>query len=128
MQFRVDTLSKDKTRGLFVRCLLHLKLNFNFNSNFVGIEVPLNACCGSDAPYNCTPSILCGSPGSSVCKDPSTYASWDGLHLTEASYKLVAEGILEGPYASLPLIKTCTNFKRNTGTLKLPFSDPFSST
>ncbi|KAF3334959.1 GDSL esterase/lipase [Carex littledalei] len=93
-----------------------------------GIEVPLNACCGSDAPYNCTPSILCGSPGSSVCNDPLTYASWDGLHLTETIYKLVAEGILEGPYASPPLIKTCTNFKRNTGTVKLPFTDPFSST
>ncbi|KAJ4749547.1 GDSL esterase/lipase [Rhynchospora pubera] len=92
-----------------------------------GFEVPLNACCGSDAPYNCTPSILCGSPGSSVCKDPSTYASWDGLHLTEASYKLVAEGILEGPYASPPLTKSCTNLQCDSDTLKLPFSDPFSS-
>ncbi|NP_001140937.1 GDSL esterase/lipase At2g27360-like [Zea mays] len=71
-----------------------------------GFTVPLNACCGSDAPYNCSPSILCGRPGSTVCPDPSKYISWDGLHFTEASYKVVIQGVLGG-YAKPPLSETC---------------------
>ncbi|CAL4948751.1 unnamed protein product [Urochloa decumbens] len=71
-----------------------------------GFTVPLNACCGSDAPYNCSPAILCGTPGSTVCSDPSKYISWDGLHFTEASYKVVIQGVLGG-YAIPPLSETC---------------------
>ncbi|XP_062214980.1 GDSL esterase/lipase At1g28570-like [Phragmites australis] len=71
-----------------------------------GFTVPLNACCGSDAPYNCSPSILCGRPGSMVCSDPSKYISWDGLHFTEATYKIVIQGVLGG-YAIPPLSETC---------------------
>ncbi|CAO2170622.1 unnamed protein product [Urochloa humidicola] len=71
-----------------------------------GFTVPLNACCGSDAPYNCSPSVLCGRPGSTVCSDPSKYISWDGLHFTEASYKVVIQGVLGG-YAIPPLSETC---------------------
>ncbi|CAL4955784.1 unnamed protein product [Urochloa decumbens] len=71
-----------------------------------GFTVPLNACCGSDAPYNCSPAILCGRPGSTVCSDPSKYISWDGLHFTEASYKVVIQGVLGG-YAIPPLSETC---------------------
>uniref|UniRef100_A0A0D9VUB3 SGNH hydrolase-type esterase domain-containing protein n=1 Tax=Leersia perrieri TaxID=77586 RepID=A0A0D9VUB3_9ORYZ len=35
----------------------------------------------------------------SLCPDPSTYISWDGLHLTEAAYKFVASHMLHGPYS-----------------------------
>ncbi|KAJ3670884.1 hypothetical protein LUZ60_008310 [Juncus effusus] len=106
---------------------------FRFPLQF-GFEVPLNACCGSNAPYNCTPSILCGTEGSTICSDPSKYASWDGLHLTEASYMLVAEGVLEGPYANPGLIKTCPGeFSRSLGERErereggLGFSDQCST-
>uniref|UniRef100_A0A0E0FPH9 Esterase n=1 Tax=Oryza nivara TaxID=4536 RepID=A0A0E0FPH9_ORYNI len=71
-----------------------------------GFTVPLNSCCGSDAPYNCSPSILCGHPGSVVCSDPSKYTSWDGLHFTEATYKIIIQGVL-GSYANPPLSETC---------------------
>uniref|UniRef100_A0A0A9EUN9 GDSL esterase/lipase n=1 Tax=Arundo donax TaxID=35708 RepID=A0A0A9EUN9_ARUDO len=71
-----------------------------------GFTVPLNACCGSDAPYNCSLSILCGNPGSTVCSDPSKYISWDGLHFTEATYKIVIQGVLGG-YAIPPLSEAC---------------------
>ncbi|CAO2179228.1 unnamed protein product [Urochloa humidicola] len=71
-----------------------------------GFTVPLNSCCGSDAPYNCSPSVLCGRLGSTVCSDPSKYISWDGLHFTEASYKVVIQGVLGG-YAIPPLSETC---------------------
>ncbi|XP_072961695.1 GDSL esterase/lipase At1g28570-like [Typha angustifolia] len=82
-----------------------------------GFTVPLNACCGSDGPYNCTPSISCGSPESRVCADPSAYASWDGLHLTEAAYKLVAHGVLRGPYAVPALANTCPHIELNAAPL-----------
>ncbi|TVU35966.1 hypothetical protein EJB05_17873 [Eragrostis curvula] len=71
-----------------------------------GFTVPRNACCGSDAPHNCSLSIMCGNPGSSVCPDPSKYISWDGLHFTEASYKVVIQGVLGG-YATPPLSEIC---------------------
>lgn len=71
-----------------------------------GFTVPLNSCCGSDAPHNCSPSVMCGNPGSFVCPDPSKYISWDGLHFTEATYKVIIQGVL-GSYAFPPLSETC---------------------
>ncbi|KAM3331032.1 hypothetical protein ACQJBY_027237 [Aegilops geniculata] len=71
-----------------------------------GFTVPLNSCCGSDAPHNCSLSVLCGNPGSFVCPDPSKYVSWDGLHFTEATYKVIIQGVL-GSYAVPPLSEIC---------------------
>ncbi|XP_060189628.1 GDSL esterase/lipase At1g28600-like isoform X1 [Lycium barbarum] len=56
------------------------------------------ACCGGGGPYNFDSMTKCGSPSSNVCENPSSYFSWDGVHLTEAAYKLIAEGLLQGPY------------------------------
>ncbi|PKU72679.1 GDSL esterase/lipase [Dendrobium catenatum] len=62
------------------------------------------ACCGSGGQYNFNLTAPCGSEGSHVCKDPSTYLSWDGLHLTEAAYHHIANGLLDGSFTDLPLI------------------------
>ncbi|XP_009409411.3 GDSL esterase/lipase At5g45910-like [Musa acuminata AAA Group] len=61
----------------------------------------LKACCGAggSSKYNVNLDKVCAKPGSSVCKDPSTYVSWDGSHLTETAYSLIADGWLRGPYA-----------------------------
>ncbi|KAL5218821.1 hypothetical protein ABZP36_019505 [Zizania latifolia] len=56
----------------------------------------LRACCGDGGRYNSNSLFSCGFPSSSVCPDPSTYISWDGLHLTEAAYKFVAHHMLRG--------------------------------
>lgn len=48
----------------------------------------LKACC-----------VQCGSSASKVCPNPSKYISWDGVHFTEATYKLLAKGLLEGHFA-----------------------------
>nr|CAD1834180.1 unnamed protein product [Ananas comosus var. bracteatus] len=85
---------------------------FRFPHKF-GFKTSLLACCGSHGPYNCAPSILCGTKGSSVCAEPSTYASWDGLHLTEAAYKFVASAVLNGPYAAPSLSETCPTIELN---------------
>jgi hypothetical protein len=45
-------------------------------------------------------AAACGSPGATtVCGDPSKYVHWDGVHLTEAAYKYIANGWLNGLYA-----------------------------
>uniref|UniRef100_R7VZ26 GDSL esterase/lipase n=1 Tax=Aegilops tauschii TaxID=37682 RepID=R7VZ26_AEGTA len=48
-------------------------------------------------------------PGRGVvrCPDPSRYVSWDGVHLTEAAYKIMAHGMLDGPFAMPPIMSTC---------------------
>uniref|UniRef100_A0ACD5VKR3 Uncharacterized protein n=1 Tax=Avena sativa TaxID=4498 RepID=A0ACD5VKR3_AVESA len=65
---------------------------------------PLKTCCGGGGPYNFNPKANCGVRGSSVCADPSAYANWDGVHLTEAAYRAIADSILHGPYTSPRLL------------------------
>ncbi|XP_022925815.1 GDSL esterase/lipase At1g28590-like [Cucurbita moschata] len=53
---------------------------------------------------------------SSLCDNPSEYVSWDGMHLTEAAYKVIAIALLEGPYTT-PQIKTSCISQNATTTL-----------
>ncbi|KAK9152969.1 hypothetical protein Sjap_000449 [Stephania japonica] len=55
----------------------------------------LRACCGGGGPYNYNTSAACGIQGFTVCEDPSSYISWDGMHLTEAAYKWIANFLLQ---------------------------------
>ncbi|XP_078174974.1 GDSL esterase/lipase At1g28600-like [Carex rostrata] len=65
---------------------------------------PLRACCGSGGPYNYNISAGCGQPGVTACPNPSSFINWDGLHLTEKSYDIIANGWLNGPYANPPIL------------------------
>ncbi|KAK4368380.1 hypothetical protein RND71_012172 [Anisodus tanguticus] len=76
---------------------------FGFTSTIV-------ACCGGGGPYNFKSNIKCGSPSSNVCENPSSYFSWDGVHLTEAAYKLIAKGLLQGPYTIPHMNGLCNSF------------------
>ncbi|XP_010495736.1 PREDICTED: GDSL esterase/lipase At5g45910 [Camelina sativa] len=59
----------------------------------------LKACCGGrDGTYNAKPNVRCGEKGSITCKNPSTYANWDGMHLTEAAYRHIATGLISGRF------------------------------
>ncbi|GMI87237.1 hypothetical protein like AT1G28570 [Hibiscus trionum] len=61
-----------------------------------GFKETLKVCCGSGGPYNYNASISCGYPPlERSCNDPSSYISWDGIHYTEATYKLVANAVFE---------------------------------
>ncbi|XP_071709099.1 GDSL esterase/lipase At1g28570-like [Rutidosis leptorrhynchoides] len=67
----------------------------------------LKACCGGEGPFNCNPSAACAYTSSTVCAvcaDPNSYANWDGMHLTEAAYKLIYKGVFQGAYS-----KPCFN-------------------
>ncbi|XP_009765841.1 GDSL esterase/lipase At1g28610-like [Nicotiana sylvestris] len=69
----------------------------------------LDACCGAGGPYNFKFSAVCGDPPArNICSDTSQYASWDGMHFTEAAYKWIARGLLEGTFTFPPLAKICT--------------------
>ncbi|KAI3857360.1 hypothetical protein MKW92_000654 [Papaver armeniacum] len=55
----------------------------------------LKACCGGEGPYDCNKDVPCGSVNARVCDDPSTYVNWDGVHLTEAAYRFLANVLIE---------------------------------
>ncbi|KAL2473675.1 GDSL esterase/lipase [Forsythia ovata] len=76
--------------------------------NKFGFTNTLRACCGVGGPYNYNASAMCSTPPATSCNDPSRYVSWDGLHLTEAAYRWIAQGLLEGPY-TIPHIRTCSS-------------------
>lgn len=63
----------------------------------------VKACCGGGGPYNFNNSARCGHTGSKSCNSPSTFANWDGVHLTEAAYRYIATGLIDGPFTSPPL-------------------------
>ncbi|KAI3935800.1 hypothetical protein MKX01_032984 [Papaver californicum] len=55
----------------------------------------LRACCGVvGAPYNYDGSRMCGSLGVPVCSDPSRHIHWDGIHLTQAAYRHMANWLV----------------------------------
>ncbi|XP_030516519.2 GDSL esterase/lipase At5g45910-like [Rhodamnia argentea] len=61
------------------------------------------ACCGAGGPLNFNVSMMCGS-SSHTCTDPSAFIQWDGVHLTEAAYRHMATGLLDGPFTSPRLV------------------------
>ncbi|PIN23316.1 Sinapine esterase [Handroanthus impetiginosus] len=67
----------------------------------------LRACCGAGGPYNYVDSQRCGHPGTTCCDDPSLFISWDGLHLTEEAYRIIAQDLLQGRYTNPPFKDIC---------------------
>ncbi|NP_001150078.1 GDSL esterase/lipase At5g45910 [Zea mays] len=83
-------------------------LQFVVNPGKFGFSTALQACCGAGGQgnYNFNLKKKCGEQGASVCSNPSSYVSWDGIHMTEAAYRKVADGWLNGPYAQPPILKS----------------------
>ncbi|KAF3431130.1 hypothetical protein FNV43_RR25860 [Rhamnella rubrinervis] len=56
-------------------------------------EEPFKACCGAtgQGTFNFDMDSLCGSAGTSTCKEPNKYINWDGVHLTEAMHQHLAD-------------------------------------
>ena len=69
-------------------------------------DAALTACCGDGGPHNSGVLFSCNAT-SVLCPDASEHISWDGLRLTEAAYRFVARGVLDGPYAAPPILSTC---------------------
>ncbi|CAD6335551.1 unnamed protein product [Miscanthus lutarioriparius] len=57
------------------------------------------ACCGAGAgEYNFDWRRMCGFDGAAACAEPSTYLSWDGIHMTQAAYRAMSRLIYHGKY------------------------------
>ncbi|KAE8023601.1 hypothetical protein FH972_009278 [Carpinus fangiana] len=55
-------------------------------------EEPVKACCGAgEGPLNFDTNHLCGSTGTSTCKDSKKYINWDGVHFTEAMHQHLSD-------------------------------------
>ncbi|KAL8460639.1 hypothetical protein ACS0TY_032232 [Phlomoides rotata] len=70
-------------------------INFYRSPNKFGFTEGIHrACCGAGGPYNFVGTTPCGIPPATSCDDPSKFVSWDGIHLTEAAYRLISQGLI----------------------------------
>ncbi|KAH0868279.1 LOW QUALITY PROTEIN: hypothetical protein HID58_075301 [Brassica napus] len=76
---------------------------------FLSKPSPLPPCCGTRGSYSSLFGKTFGLKGLKCCNDPSKYVDWDSAHMTEAAYRLMAEGVLKGPYAIPPFDWSCLN-------------------
>ncbi|KAF7093661.1 hypothetical protein CFC21_096065 [Triticum aestivum] len=71
-----------------------------------GIETILMGCCGkANAPNGFDLLAMCGMDGSSICRDPGSHLTWDGMHLSDAANKLITEGWLSGMYCNPSILQ-----------------------
>ncbi|KAF7137668.1 hypothetical protein RHSIM_Rhsim07G0189500 [Rhododendron simsii] len=61
------------------------------------------ACCGIGGDYNFSLTNMCSSEVP-VCPNPNRFISWDGIHLTEAAYKRMAEWLINN---IVPKLQCC---------------------
>ncbi|XP_021750632.1 acetylajmalan esterase-like [Chenopodium quinoa] len=53
-------------------------------------------CCGiGDNEYNFNLTRMCGNNGVPVCRDPSKLVSWDGVHMTQHAYRVMAKELFK---------------------------------
>ncbi|KAK3149355.1 hypothetical protein QOZ80_3AG0216230 [Eleusine coracana subsp. coracana] len=76
------------------------------NPDRFGFGDPLVACCGGDGPYHT--SMDCNKKAK-VWGDPDRFVSWDGIRMTEKAYNIIVKGVLKGPFANPPLLRSCSN-------------------
>ncbi|KAG8379400.1 hypothetical protein BUALT_Bualt07G0084600 [Buddleja alternifolia] len=73
------------------------------NPHKYGFKELFKVCCGyGGGTYNFNYLNACGSQSSTSCDNPSQYINWDGVHLTEAMYKAMADAYLNGNYSQPP--------------------------
>ena len=65
-----------------------------------GYEVE-KACCGIGGTYNFDLRRMCGGTNVSVCEDVDRHLSWDGIHMTQQSYKHMAAWLIPRFFAQL---------------------------
>ncbi|PIN23314.1 Sinapine esterase [Handroanthus impetiginosus] len=79
----------------------------------------LRACCGGGGPYNYNDLVKCGKPGATCCNDPSIFTNWDGLHYTEAAYRLIAQDLLRGHYTIPPFNDICPSIATSSPSAQI---------
>ncbi|KAK1425373.1 hypothetical protein QVD17_20725 [Tagetes erecta] len=66
----------------------------------------LKMCYACEGAFNYT-SMTCEDERMTLCEEPDTYISWDGIHLTEAAYKLISKSLFQGPYTEPEFNSVC---------------------
>ncbi|GMI80852.1 hypothetical protein like AT1G28570 [Hibiscus trionum] len=95
-------------------------MHFYRSPNQFGFRETLKACCGTGGLYNFNPSKSCGYPPlERCCDDPSSYISWDGIHYTEATNRLVADGVFEELMNTVPTSNNLCPAASTTNTLSV---------
>lgn len=87
-----------------------IKLEIFTNPTRHGFKYGIKACCGTGGDYNFSSQFFCSQKiklngtvvTASVCSDPSSYVSWDGIHNTDAANMYIANEILSGKYFQPP--------------------------
>ncbi|XP_076902487.1 GDSL esterase/lipase At1g31550-like [Bidens hawaiensis] len=82
----------------------------------------LKACCGSEGPYNYNASATCGNVSTILCDEPDAYVSWDGMHLTEAAYKVIFKSLFQGPYTTPEFYSLCPITSTSQAAVRLSSS------
>uniref|UniRef100_A0ACD5XHC7 Uncharacterized protein n=1 Tax=Avena sativa TaxID=4498 RepID=A0ACD5XHC7_AVESA len=54
-------------------------------------EDVLRSCCGGPGRYTVNAAVLCGDAAATTCRHPSARLYWDGVHLTEAANRHIAD-------------------------------------
>nr|ACR36611.1 unknown [Zea mays] len=82
-----------------------------------GFAEPFRTCCGSGGgAYNFDLFATCGSPQvTTACARPAEYVNWDGVHMTEAMYKVVAGMFFSGDGYCRPAFKDLLAMKARQG-------------
>ncbi|XP_021749086.1 acetylajmalan esterase-like [Chenopodium quinoa] len=66
------------------------------NATALGFDETLRTCCGmGDNSANFGITKICGFKGVPVCPNPDKSVSWDGIHMTERAYKIMADWLLQ---------------------------------
>lgn len=90
-----DFRTKYATRTILYADYWNAYMTILMNPTKYNFREPFKACCGAGGgKLNFNFSLLCGSKGTSTCDDPGKYINWDGIHLTEAMYRQVADLLL----------------------------------
>ncbi|WOL10346.1 GDSL esterase/lipase [Canna indica] len=93
LQEELDKLSKvhPQAKILFVNYYDIMMPFFETPKEF-GFKTPLTTCIGLMGQRDFSDNITSNTP---KCNDTSSYVSWDGIHLTEAAHRIIADHILQ---------------------------------
>ncbi|CAA0816475.1 GDSL esterase/lipase [Striga hermonthica] len=100
LKSRLDILRKQFPKSVIAYAdYYNAYANIVKNPSKYGLREIYKACCGyGGGAYNFDYFHACGSPSSGSCANPSKFVNWDGVHLTEAMYRAVADAFMNGTY------------------------------
>ncbi|KAL9147113.1 hypothetical protein ABFS82_13G153200 [Erythranthe guttata] len=101
LQEAIEKLVQEKPNAIVVYGDYYNAYEFLLKvARYHGFETE-KACCGIGGKYNFNMTRMCGAHGVPVCEDPHRYMSWDGVHLTQKGYRIMAGWLLHNIFPKL---------------------------